>query len=118
MADGFLRQLPYIVIGIIVFAVFVIAGRILQTIVHTAGRRTRLDLTLADLLGRIGSFAVIVLGFFVAAVIMFPAFQPGDLVAGSGSHLSQSVLPSRMYYKISSLAFLFSGVDLCSRRRN
>ncbi len=84
MGEAFLAQLPYIVIGIIVFGVFVIAARILRKVVHTAGERTRLDITLADLLARIASFAIIVLGLFVAAVIMFPAFKPGDLVAGLG----------------------------------
>ena len=40
--------------------------------------------TLADLLGRLASFVVIVLGLFVAAVVIFPAFKPGDLVTGLG----------------------------------
>ncbi|MEP6922812.1 MAG: mechanosensitive ion channel family protein, partial [bacterium] len=84
MGEALLAQLPYIIIGVIVFGVFVIAGRILRKVVHTAGERTRLDITLADLLARIASFALIVLGLFVAAVIMFPAFKPGDLVAGLG----------------------------------
>jgi len=84
MGESFLAQLPYIIVGIIVFVVFVVAGRVLRKIVHTAGERTRLDTTLADLLGRIASFALIVLGLFVAAVIMFPAFKPGDLIAGLG----------------------------------
>ncbi|MGB8510924.1 MAG: mechanosensitive ion channel family protein [Pyrinomonadaceae bacterium] len=84
MGESFLAQLPYIVIGIIVFGIFIIVGRVLRRVVHTAGERTRLDVTLADLLGRIASFAIIVLGLFVAAVIMFPAFKPGDLIAGLG----------------------------------
>ncbi len=84
MGEAFLAQLPYIIIGIIVFVAFIIAGRILRKVVHTAGERTRLDVTLADLLGRIASFALIVLGLFVAAVIVFPAFKPGDLIAGLG----------------------------------
>lgn len=84
LGESFLAQLPYIVIGIIVFGVFIVIGRILRRVVHAAGERTRLDVTLADLLGRIASFAIIVLGLFVAAVIMFPAFKPGDLIAGLG----------------------------------
>ncbi len=84
MGEAFLAQLPYIVVGIIVFGVFVVAGRVLRKIVRTTGERTRLDTTLADLLGRIASFAIIVLGLFVAAVIVFPAFKPGDLIAGLG----------------------------------
>ena len=41
-------------------------------------------MTLADLLGRIVRSRMIVLGLFVAAVIIFPAFKPGDLIAGLG----------------------------------
>ncbi|HLM60398.1 MAG TPA: mechanosensitive ion channel domain-containing protein [Pyrinomonadaceae bacterium] len=48
------------------------------------GIRTRFDVTLAELLGWLASFVITVLGVFVAAVIIFPAFKPGDLVAGLG----------------------------------
>lgn len=81
---GFLGQLPYIVIGFIVFVVFLVVARILKRVVHAAGERTRLDLTLADLLGRLASFIITVLGLFVAAVVIFPAFKPGDLITGLG----------------------------------
>ena len=63
---------------------FLIIARIVSRIINTAGQRTRLDVTLAELLGRLGSFVIMVLGVFVAAVIIFPAFKPGDLVAGLG----------------------------------
>ncbi|MDQ3323450.1 MAG: mechanosensitive ion channel family protein [Acidobacteriota bacterium] len=84
LGNGFLAQLPYIVIGIIVFGVFLIIARLVSRAVHTAGERTRLDVTLAGLLGRLASFVIAVLGVFVAAVIIFPAFKPGDLIAGLG----------------------------------
>ena len=81
---SFLAQLPYIVIGIIVFVVFLVVARIVARVVHAAGTRTRVDLTLAELLGRVASLLITILGIFVAAVIIFPAFKPGDLVAGLG----------------------------------
>lgn len=84
LVNGLLAQLPYIVIGIIVFGVFLIAAKIVSRLIHTAGTRTRLDVTLADLLGRLASLLVTILGVFVAAVVIFPAFKPGDLVAGLG----------------------------------
>ncbi len=55
-----------------------------KRVLLTAGRRTRLDLTLADLLGRLASAFTIVFGLFVAAVVIFPTFNPGDLIAGLG----------------------------------
>lgn len=81
---GFLEQLPYIFIGILVFVLFLIIGKIIKKAIYTAGQRTRLDLTLADLLGRIATFLITILGLFVSAVIIFPAFKPGDLIAGLG----------------------------------
>jgi small-conductance mechanosensitive channel len=59
-------------------------GKLLARALKAAGARTRLDENLADLLGRLLSFAVTVLGFFVAAVVIFPAFRPGDLITGLG----------------------------------
>ncbi len=84
LAEGFLARLPYIVLGLIVFGVFIVAGRIVQRVIHAAGERTRLDVTLADLLGRLAAAAIVVLGFFVAAVVVFPAFKFGNLAAGLG----------------------------------
>lgn len=81
---SFLVQLPYIVIGFIVFVVFLLVARIIKRVIRAAGERTRLDLTLADLLGRLASFIITVLGLFVAAVVIFPAFKPGDLITGLG----------------------------------
>ena len=84
LGDSFLAQLPYIIIGIIVFVAFLIVARIVRRVTYAAGKRTRLDVTLADLLGRIASLLIIILGIFVAAVFIFPTFKPGDLVAGLG----------------------------------
>lgn len=82
--NSFLSRLPYIVVALIVLGVFFIIARIVSRVIHTAGERTRLDITLAELLGRLASFVITILGLFVAAVIIFPAFKPGDLVAGLG----------------------------------
>ncbi len=84
LGNGFLVQLPYIVIGIVVLAAFVVVARVVSRVVSAAGERTRLDITLAQLLGRLASLMIIVLGFFVAAVVIFPTFKPGDLVTGLG----------------------------------
>lgn len=84
MVESLLARAPYILVALIVIGGFLIAGRVVRGVVNAAGRRTRLDVTLADLLGRLASFFLTVLGLFVAAVIIFPAFKPGDLVAGLG----------------------------------
>ncbi len=82
--NSFLLRLPYLVVALIIIGVFVIIAKVVSRIINTAGKRTRLDTTLADLLGRLASLFIIILGILVAAVVIFPAFKPGDLVAGLG----------------------------------
>lgn len=84
LSRALLARVPYILLGLLTFVVFIIIARILKSILTTAGRRTRLDITLAELLGRLASAATIILGLFVAAVVIFPTFKPGDLIAGLG----------------------------------
>ena len=84
LLNSFLYRVPYILFAIIVFALFILAARVVSGAINTTGRRTRFDVTLANLLGRLASFVITILGLFVGAVIIFPAFKPGDLVAGLG----------------------------------
>jgi small conductance mechanosensitive channel len=79
-----LGHLPYLILGVLVFVLFLVGARLMKRTLILAGRRTRLDLTLADLLGRLASAFTIILGLFVAAVVIFPTFNPGDLIAGLG----------------------------------
>ncbi len=84
MWRSLLARLPYLVLGLLVLAVFYVLGRVVRRGARTAGARTRLDPRLADLFGRLAIILLTVLGVFVAAVIVFPTFRPGDLVAGLG----------------------------------
>ena len=84
MVRGFITQLPYIAIGLIVMSLFVIGGRLVSFAIHKLGGRTSLDATLTELAGRLAYTIVIILGVFVSAVVIFPTFAPGDLVAGLG----------------------------------
>lgn len=84
LSRALLARVPYILLGLLTFVVFIVIARILKSILTTVGRRTRLDITLAELLARLASAATMILGLFVAAVVIFPTFQPGDLIAGLG----------------------------------
>ena len=84
MIEGFLARLPYVVVGLIVLLVFFLAGRFLRATLRLAGDRTQLDPLLARLLGSLAALALSVLGLLIAAVIVFPTFRPGDLLAGLG----------------------------------
>ena len=79
-----LARLPYLVIGFVVFLLFYLAGRLVRRAAHAAGQRTRLDVRLADLFGTLAVALLTILGVLVAAVVVFPTFRPGDLVAGLG----------------------------------
>ena len=83
-AASFIRQIPYIILGIVIFLAFLVAARIISRILIEAGARTRFPLNVATILGRLISSVITILGLFVAAVVVFPAFKPGDLVTGLG----------------------------------
>jgi small conductance mechanosensitive channel len=82
--QGLLSRLPYIIIGLIVLAIFLVIGKIISFALHKVGQRTPLDVTLSELLGRLAYAVTVILGIFVAAVVVFPTFNPGDLIAGLG----------------------------------
>ncbi|CAN5602491.1 mechanosensitive ion channel family protein [soil metagenome] len=85
LVSSFLKQLPYIVVGLIVFLLFWYFAHVVRRVTQgIAKRSTHIDDMLADLFGRIGSALFTILGVFVAAVIIFPTFKPGDLIAGLG----------------------------------
>jgi len=84
LGTSLLARVPYLLFGLIAFVIFLVIARIIKTVLITAGQRTRLDITLAELLARLVSAITIILGLLVAAVIIFPTFRPGDLIAGLG----------------------------------
>lgn len=84
MLMGLLARIPYVIVALIVWVLFYFGGRTLRAALRVAGDRTQLDPLLARLLGSLASTVMTVLGMLVAAVIVFPAFRPGDLIAGVG----------------------------------
>jgi len=84
IGETLLARTPYIVIGGLVLFLFYIAGRIVRRVLLVAGRRTQFDPLLANLLGGLAVWVFLVLGLLVAAVVIFPTFRPGDLLAGLG----------------------------------
>ncbi|GJG89625.1 transporter [Gemmatimonadetes bacterium T265] len=84
MVAGSLARLPYFVIGLVVLLLFYVAGRLVRRVAHEAGERTRLDVELADIFGKLAVILVTALGVLVAAVIVFPSFTPAGLVQGLG----------------------------------
>jgi small conductance mechanosensitive channel len=112
LGESLIGRAPYIVIGIIVFLAFLLLARIIKRTIMAAGERTRLDSNLADLLGRLSSLIIMVLGIFVAAVVIFPTFKPGDLITGLGITSVAIGFASKTFCKTSSLASSFFGGSL------
>lgn len=84
MGDKFLARMPYMLIGAVLLVVFYIAGRIVRRVLLLAGARTQFDPLLAELLGGLAAWIFSIVGLLVAAVVIFPTFRPGDLLAGLG----------------------------------
>lgn len=84
MSQHLLARLPYVLVGAIVLAAFYLGGRFARRLLLAAGEHTRFDPILARLLGSLAVWLAMVLGLLVAAVVVFPTFRPGDLVAGLG----------------------------------
>lgn len=77
--------LPYIIVGVFVFLLFwLLAKGIKKVISKLVIRSHTIDSTLANLVSRIVSTLITIIGFLVACVVMFPSFKPGDIIAGLG----------------------------------
>lgn len=82
---GFFERLPYLLMGVVVFFIFVLLGRLARRIIRNLSDRTdSIDATLASLLGRIVGTLLVIIGVLISAVVIFPTFLPGDLLAGLG----------------------------------
>lgn len=83
MVQGAVAILPNLVIGLIVFILFCFIGRIVRAFVRkqTRHRDTR---NVGLVFGRLAQGILIILGFLIAATIIFPSFKPADALATLG----------------------------------
>lgn len=84
MINGFWAQLPIIAVGVIVFLIFLVIAFGVRKLITAASGKAHLDTMLGSLLARVAYFITVVIGFFVASVVIFPGISPGDLIAGLG----------------------------------
>lgn len=83
LVDGLMARLPHLLSGLIVLLLGAWLSRpVSRAICRIANRGMHENL--AEVLSRIIRAVMIVLAFLIAAVIVFPAFRPGDLIAGLG----------------------------------
>ena len=75
-----LHTLPYIVLALIVYAIFHLAGRALRNIITRVATRHEQQHNVGLVLGRLVQGATMLLGVLVALVIAIPSFKPVQLV--------------------------------------
>lgn len=79
LSDATMTLLPGLLIGLLVFGLFLLAARAVRAGVARARGLQARSPGLALVLGRIGSGLTILLGIFVAAGVAFPTINAGDL---------------------------------------
>ncbi|MEW5792101.1 MAG: DUF2254 family protein [Pseudomonadota bacterium] len=80
MLNGFIERLPYIVMALLVFALFYLAGRTVRYGIRRFSARRHRHRNLGLVLGRLAQALIIFIGTLVAPVIVLPSFRPGQLV--------------------------------------
>jgi len=87
MSNSVIEALPNLLVAVIVFIVFMILGRVVRAVVVRVPGLNRRQRNLSLVLGRLAQWGVLLLGFLVSAVIVFPNFSPADVIGllGVGS---------------------------------
>ncbi|MDH3529630.1 MAG: mechanosensitive ion channel family protein, partial [Acidobacteriota bacterium] len=84
MIEGSWAHLPYVAVGLVVFVLFLFGAAFSRMLIKAGIERAGLDVMIASLIARLGFIAITIIGFFVAAVVVFPGLSLGDLLAGLG----------------------------------
>ena len=83
--DAFWERLPYLCIALVVFSIFCLLSKLFKFFVRKAlADRSYTKQNLVLVLNRVGSSAIIFIGFLIAMVIAIPGFTPGQLMSALG----------------------------------
>jgi small conductance mechanosensitive channel len=85
--DTAISLLPNLIIGAVVFGIFLIIASATKSMVRRFSRSHRKGQSLAILLGQVAQITVAIVGFLIALSVIAPSFQASDLikVLGIGS---------------------------------
>jgi len=83
MIQGAIALLPNLLIGVVIFVIFWFIGRFVRSFVK-AQTRDRDARNVGLVFGRLAQGALIILGFLIAATVIFPSFNPADALATLG----------------------------------
>ena len=80
MLNGFVKQIPSIIIGIIVFFIFFFIGKGVRALIRKFSDRNQKHRNVGLVMGRLAHGFIVLLGLMIALVIIIPGFDPGQLV--------------------------------------
>lgn len=82
---AFWERMPYLLIALIVFTIFVLLAKLFKFFIRkTLNDRSYTKQNLVLVLNRVGSSAIIFIGFLIAMVITIPGFTPGQMMSTLG----------------------------------
>jgi small-conductance mechanosensitive channel len=84
MLNSLIARLPNIIVGLVLFVAFYLLSRAIRLVVVRFISRYGKQINLSLVLGRLSQWATVLIGFLVAAVVIFPTFSPADLVGFLG----------------------------------
>ena len=84
LVERFNDLLPGMVVGVLLFCVFVLVARAGAWLTRRAADRQRRHRSLGLALSRVTEWAVIAIGFLMSATVAFPTFTPGNLISTLG----------------------------------
>ncbi|MBD2534225.1 mechanosensitive ion channel family protein [Nostoc flagelliforme FACHB-838] len=80
MINGFIALLPNILLGLIVFIIFLFIASRIKALVKRLTRNRRSARNLGLVLGRLAQGLTILIGLFIALSIVIPTFKAGNLI--------------------------------------
>jgi small conductance mechanosensitive channel len=81
IVDSAIRLLPNVVLGTLVFIIFLVLGALTKWLIRRAAERRNIGRAgLALLLGRLAQLGMIVLGVLIALAIVAPSFNAGSII--------------------------------------
>jgi small conductance mechanosensitive channel len=80
IANDLIARLPYIVMGLLICGLFVVAARGIKSLVVRLTEQRRRHRNLGLALGRLVQGFTVLLGVLVALVVIIPGFRPGQLI--------------------------------------
>jgi small-conductance mechanosensitive channel len=80
MGADLVASIPNIVVGVLVFAVFWVVGKLIRKTVHRVTMRRFRRRNVVIVMGRMAEGSAFFFGLLVAAVVIFPGFTPASLI--------------------------------------